>query len=127
MQLRVTTESDTFVYATSQISLGGLAPEDMLFFLIPTAASNSAGFPPLLAFAFGGFCLWLFKKLTRNQPEGFLVLITGARAAKILQVPLVANNPGLFRFFNTMLKAINQIWIKSGLLPSPHYCNLYER
>lgn len=127
MRLRVTAESDTFVYATSQLRLGGLSPEDLLFFLLPTAITNTAGLPPLGAMFIGGFCLWLYKKVTKDQPDGFLILLVSAKSGAILRVPFVANNPGLYRFFNVIVKGTNSFWIKSGLLPSPSYCNIYER
>lgn len=41
MNLRVTEERDTFVYATSPINFGGISKEDMLIWMVSMAPSDS--------------------------------------------------------------------------------------
>lgn len=127
MRLRVTTESDTYAYATSPIKFMGLNQEDLLLFMIPMAAASTAGFVPLASVGVGGFSLWLYKKLTADQPDGFLVLYVASNVGLLLHKPFVYKNPVLNSALRGLIRFMNAIWIDSGLLPSPTYCNLYER
>jgi len=95
--------------------------------MIPMAMASTVGLAPLASVACGGFSLWLYKKLTVNQPDGFLVLYVAAHIGGLLNRPLVKRNVVLRRLVLVLIRATNTIWIDSGLLPSPSYCNLYER
>jgi len=46
MHLRVTTESDTYVYATSPLRLAGLDPEDFIILALPVAVLNTVDVKP---------------------------------------------------------------------------------
>lgn len=127
MRLRVTTESDTFAYATSPIRFAGLNQEDLLLFMIPMAMASTAGLAPLGSVGCGAFSLWLYKKLTADQPDGFLVLYVASNVGALLHHPVVKKNAALRRIVHGLIKFTNTLWIESGLLPSPSYCNLYER
>lgn len=127
MDLRVTTESETFVYATSTLRIGGLDPEDYVFMLFPMAALNTAGFQPMGSFAAGIFCLWLYKQLTSHHPPGFLPTLLGIWAGQLLNSRLAQQVPIVYRLAFGIVRVVNRIWISSGLLPLPSYCKLYER
>nr|WP_192963351.1 hypothetical protein [Pseudomonas fluorescens]CEK42159.1 hypothetical protein PQBR57_0206 [Pseudomonas fluorescens SBW25] len=127
MDLRVTTESDTFVYATSTLRIAGLDPEDFIILLLPLAVLNTAGFQPLVSTSVGIFCLWLYKNLTKEQPPGFLPLLFSHWAGAGYNLRLVQETPPLRNFFHWLVKKINNVWINNGLLPLPSYCNVYER
>lgn len=127
MRLNTTTESDTFVYATSPISFGGIAKEDLAFWLLPMAITKEFVVnDPLIAFAVGGFCMWLYKKFTANEPEGHLILAMSvwvAKAGKSALATRIAPLGWILRKFNTL---VNYGWFEAGLIPAPQYCNRYE-
>ncbi|HDS1721812.1 type IV conjugative transfer system protein TraL [Pseudomonas putida] len=127
MDLRVTTETDTYVYATSTMRIGGLDPEDFILFLLPVATLNTAGFQPVVSLFVGIFCLWLYKSLTKDQPPGFLPVLLSVKAGDWYNSRLVQNVPVLRKLVHWLVKIINQVWISHGLLPLPSYCNYYER
>lgn len=127
MNLRVTAESNTYVYASSTLQLAGLEPEDFLILVFPTASLNTAGFQPLLCVFVGIFCLWLYKSVTGEQPPGFLPILVSLGIGKLYRSRLVQNVKPLRQLIHKLVKAINNVWINSGLLPLPSYCNLYER
>lgn len=127
MRLRVTEESETYVYATSTLNFGGLAKEDLVLLMFPMALGSTASLSPLLSFGAGIFSLWLYKKVTSGKPEGFLVLYCSASLGGLCNVPLIKQTPFLLKLSTGLVKAVDQLWITSGLLPSPSYCNLYER
>jgi len=127
MDLRVTEESDTYVYATSPLRLAGLDPEDYLMLGFPLAVLKTADINPIISLIVAGFCLWLYKKMTAEQPPGFLPVAVGIGAGKLLAKPVVQQVKPLYRALHWMVKKINDIWISSGLLPLPNYCNRYER
>lgn len=127
MHLRVTTESDTYVYATSTLRIAGLDPEDFIILILPMASLNTAGFQPVLCTFVGMFCLWLYKTLTGDQPPGFLPILFALWAGAGFNSRLVQNVKPLRAAAHFVVKVINKIWISNGLLPLPSYCNLYER
>lgn len=127
MDLRVTTETDTYVYATSTMRIGGLDPEDFVFLILPVAVLNTAGFQPVFSTFTGIFCLWLYKSLTKEQPPGFLPILFSTKAGDWYNSRLVQSIPPLRKFFHWLVKVINKVWISHGLLPLPSYCNHYER
>lgn len=127
MQLRVTTESDTYVYATSPLRIAGLDPEDFIVLLLPMAIGSTAELPPMASTAIGAFFLWLYKTLTANQPSGFLQVYISAHIGYLLETKLVKKNSLLRKLVLSGIKVVNKIWVSSGLLPTPSYCNLYER
>lgn len=126
MHLRVTDERDTFVYATSPISFGGLNKEDLVFWMVPMAATNNITQDSLLSFAVGCIVLWLYKKLTANQPEGHLILRGTVAIGLLEKSELAAQYPAI----KTAARAINRlaakVWLEKGLLPSHGFCNIYE-
>ncbi len=95
--------------------------------MFPMAACSTAGFSPLVTLSIAIFCLWLYKKLTANQPEGFLVLKIASGFGMIINLPVVRDVPALRKVAMALIKGVNFVWINSGLLPTPSYCNLYER
>lgn len=127
MDLRVTEESDTYVYATSPLRVGGLDPEDFIMFALPMALMKTAEWNPLLNLAVAGFCLWLYKKLTAEQPSGFLPVAVGLAVARLLAKPAIRKIPPVYKLLHLMIKLYNRVWISSGLLPLPNYCDRYER
>jgi len=102
MHLRVTTESDTYVYATSPLRLAGLDPEDFII-------------------------LALYKSMTADQPSGFLSIAVSLAVGELLNNPVVQQIKPARALLQWMAVKINHLWITSGLLPLPSYCNLYER
>lgn len=127
MHLRVTTESDTYVYATSAMRIAGLDPEDFVIMLLPIALLNNFEVSPIVSLAVGIFCLWLFKTLTAHQPPGFLPVLVSSAVGQMLNHPIVQRTPFLRAIFTKAVRGLNSIWISAGLLPLPAYCNLYER
>lgn len=127
MDLRVTQESDTFVYATSPLRLGGLDPEDYLMFGFPIAVMKTMGLNPILSLIGAGFCLWLYKKMTAEKPPGFLSVAVANGLGRLLTKPAIKKVQPLYRVVHWAVKKINNIWITSGLLPLPNYCHKYER
>jgi len=127
MDLRVTSESETFVYATSTLRIGGLDPEDYIFLLFPMATLNTVGFQPMGSLLAGIFCLWLYKQLTSHHPPGFLPTLLGIWAGELLHSRLGQQVPAIRRLALFIVRVVNRIWISSGLLPLPSYCKLYER
>ncbi|MFL1449102.1 hypothetical protein ACI77O_11975 [Pseudomonas tritici] len=127
MELRVTTESNTYVYATSTLQIAGLEPEDFVILVFPVAALNTAGFQPLFCIGVGIFCLWLYKNMTGEQPPGFLPILVSLSMGRLYKSLFVQRVLPLRYVMHLLVKGINNVWIKSGLLPLPNYCNLYER
>lgn len=127
MDLMVTTESDTYVYATSPISFAGLDPEDFLFGLIPMAMASTLGMQPLISVGVGGFCLWLWLQVTAGQPSGYLSDWIAAMVGYSLNWRICKRSKVARAVAKAAIKMINRFWIKNGLLPTPSYCNLYER
>ena len=127
MHLRVTTESDTYVYATYPLRIAGLDPEDFLILAFPVAVLNTVDLNPILCLLVGFFCLWLFKTMTVDQPSGFLSVAFALAVGELLNNPVVQQIQPLRALLHWTAKKINNIWITSGLLPLPSYCNLYER
>lgn len=127
MDLRVTTESDTFAYATSPLNFAGLEPEDLIFLVFPMALGSTMELQPLISTAMGIFCLWLYKEFTANQPSGFLSLWISAHIGYVLDWPLVQKSKIARGLALCLIKLVNKIWISNGMLPTPSYCNLYER
>lgn len=127
MHLRVTTESDTYVYATSPLRIAGLDPEDFLILAFPIAVLNTVDVNPIASLMVGFFCLWLFKQVTVDQPSGFLSVAFALFVGNLLNSQVVQQIPPLRNVLHWTVKKINSIWITSGLLPLPSYCNLYER
>ncbi|NVL48721.1 hypothetical protein F2S72_01770 [Pseudomonas syringae pv. actinidiae] len=127
MDLRVTTETDTYVYATSTLRIGGLDPEDFIILILPMATLNTAGFQPVICTFVGIFCLWLYKTFTKDQPPGFLPVLFAIWAGASFNSRFVQSVPPLRKLFHWLVKLINNIWISHGLLPLPSYCNFYER
>jgi hypothetical protein len=127
MRLNVTSESDTFVYATSPISFGGLAKEDLLFWMIPMAFTKDVIVDdPLIAFCVGLFCLWFYKKVTAGQPEGYLILSASVKAAQWPKSVIAQRLPPVKIVFSTLNKLITTVWLAAGSIPSPQHCNRYE-
>jgi hypothetical protein len=127
MHLRVTTESDTYVYATSPLHIAGLDPEDFIILLFPMAVLNTFDVQPLVSTLSGAFCLWLYKSMTADKPKGFLPIMLSLWATSLLNTRFVQNNKPLRSLVQALVKTINTIWIKNGLLPLPGYCNSFER
>ncbi|KIL03218.1 hypothetical protein EGJ28_16695 [Stutzerimonas xanthomarina] len=126
MRFRVTSESDTFVYATSPLNFGGLDKEDLFFWMVPMAITHNVTGESLLAFCVGGFCLWLYKRLTYGLPQGHLVLRINLLAGNWERSELAQRVPPLKRLLYWLNKRMAYMWLEKGLLPSPTYCNRYE-
>ncbi|WP_121498319.1 hypothetical protein [Pseudomonas aeruginosa] len=127
MHLRVTTESDTYVYATSPLRLAGLDPEDFIILALPVAVLNTVNVNPVICLLVGCFCLWLYKNMTAGQPSGFLSIAVSLGVGRLLNNPVVQQIKPARAVLQWTAVKINHIWITSGLLPLPSYCNLYER
>lgn len=127
MDLRVTSETDTYVYATSTLRIGGMDPEDFIILILPVAWLNTVGFQPVVSVFVGCFCLWLYKSMTKDQPPGFLPVLFSVAAGTAYSSTFVQSIPPLRKFFHGLVKLINRVWISHGLLPLPSYCNYYER
>lgn len=127
MELRVTHETDTFAYATSPLRLAGLDPEDYLVLGFPIAVMKTMGLNPILSLISAGFLLWLYKKMTAEKPPGFLSVAVASGLGSLLQKPAIKSIQPLYRVVHWAVKKINNIWVTSGLLPLPSYCNKYER
>lgn len=127
MDLRVTQETDTFVYATSPLRLAGLDPEDYLVAGFPIAVFKTAELHPVLSLVLAGFCLWLYKKMTVDQPPGHLSVAVSLFFGRLVANPTVQKIEPLYRASHWFVKKINDIWISSGLLPLPNYSKRYER
>lgn len=127
MDLRVTQESDTYVYATSPLTVAGLDPEDFVMFALPMAIMKTMEVNPLINLAIAGFCLWLYKKMTAEQPPGFLPVAVGLKTAGLLRKPVIQQIKPVYKLLHWLIKIYNRIWIASGLLPLPNYCDRYER
>ena len=127
MDLRVTTESDTFVYASSTLKIAGLEPEDFVILVFPIAALNTVGVQPLLCLFAGGFCLWLYKQATAEQPPGFLPILFSISLGALYNSRFIQSVKPLRFVMHMLVKGINNLWIACGLLPLPSYCNRYER
>lgn len=69
----------------------------------------------------------LFKQVTVDQPSGFLSVAFALAVGELLNNPVVQQIPPLRGLLHWTVKKINNIWLTSGLLPLPSYCNLYER
>lgn len=126
MHLRVTGESDTFVYATSPISFGGLNQEDLLFWMAPMALVNNITGESMYAFLAGCFCLWFYKRLTRKKHAGFLLLKASVSIGKLQKSDLAMRFPALKTLARTLNNVSAKVWMDKGLLPSHTYCNVYE-
>tara|TARA_R110002124_G_scaffold128157_23_gene288781 strand:+ start:10124 stop:10510 length:387 start_codon:yes stop_codon:yes gene_type:complete len=127
MKLRVTEESDTYVYATSTLNFAGLEKEDMIICMFPMAMGSTLSFSPIVSFLSGIISLWLYKKVTKNQPSGFLILRCSLVIGSACNNRYIRKSKIALRFFKATNRAIDKMWIKSGLLPTPTNCNLYER
>jgi hypothetical protein len=128
MRLRVQTESDTYLYATSPFKLGGFSREDVLVFFLPMVGTNTlVTTSPFVAIGVGVLCLVLYKKATAKQPDGFIAYFLSANVGKWLHNPFVRKIPPLRIAITGFAKLLNKMWLDAGLLPSPTYCNLYER
>lgn len=127
MHLRVTTESDTYVYATSPLTIAGLEPEDFLVLALPIAVLKTADFNPFLSVMVGVGSLWLYKFMTADQPAGFLSVAFSLGMGRLLNSSAAQNIKPLRAILLWLVKNINNIWISCGLLPLPSYCNIYER
>lgn len=127
MDLRVTQESDTYVYATSTLRVAGLDPEDIVIFALPMAIMKTMDVNPLINMVIAGVILWLYKKVTAGQPSGFLPVAIGLGVARLFAKPAVINIPPVYKLLHLMIKLYNRVWISSGLLPLPNYCDRYER
>jgi hypothetical protein len=126
MRLRTTEERDTLVYATSPINFGGVEREDLVMWVIPLVIANKVTDDPLISFAIGCACLWFYKKATRNQPSGHLVLHASLLIGRWEQSELAAKVPAIKKPLTKLNKMLSKLWIDAGLLPSPTYCNRYE-
>lgn len=72
MELRVTTESDTYVYASSTLKIAGLEPEDFVILVFPIAALNTVGVQPLLCLFVGvSVCGSTSPSLLNNRPVSY--------------------------------------------------------
>lgn len=127
MELRVTHETDTFAYATSPLRFAGLDPEDYLILGFPIAVMKTIGLNPILSLISAGFLLWLYKKMTAEKPPGFLSVAVASGLGRLLQKQAIKKIQPLYRVVHWAVKKINNIWVTSGLLPLPSYCNKYER
>lgn len=126
MRLNVTSESDTYVYATSPINFGGVSKEDLLFWMVPMAAVKQLSDDSLLGFAVGCFTLWLYKKATSDKPEGYLVLAISVWVGNGEQSDLAKRIPFIGRVLRNLNRLLATIWLEVGSLPSPQFCNRYE-
>jgi len=127
MELRVTQETDTFVYATSPLRLAGLDPEDYLVAGFPLAVLKTAELNPILSLLIAGFCLWLYKEMSDEQPPGFLSVAVALFFGRLVANPAIQKVEPVYRVVHWTVKKINDIWISSGLLPLPNYSKRYER
>jgi hypothetical protein len=108
--------------------LGGFSREDVLVFFLPMVGTNTiVTQSPFVAIAVGALCLVLYKKATAKQPDGFIAYFLSANAGKWMRNPIVQKIPPLRLAATAFAKINNRMWIDAGLLPSPTYCNLYER
>ena len=126
MRLNVTSESDTFVMATSPISFGGVSKEDLLFWMIPMGVTKQITEDSILAFAVGLFCLWLYKKATADKPQGHLILSISLKMGQWENSEFANNTPPIKATLRALNKLLASIWLDVGLLPSPTFCNRYE-
>lgn len=126
MNLRTTAESDTFAYATSPLSFGGLDQEDLFFWMIPMALARQFDVDEFYSFAIGCFCLWLYKRMTVGYPRGHLVLRATVIIGDWENGELAQSFPPLKKLWYRTNKFMNSLWLDKGLLPSPTYCNRYE-
>lgn len=124
MRLRVTTEAPTYAFATTPVNFGGLTQEDLLFFIVPLVIVSKSTGENLWAFAIAFFCLWLFKRLSRNQPQGFLALKASSFAGDLYGA--TSDYPAVQRLAGKFGRFTARIWLEIGLIPSPSYCNRYE-
>lgn len=126
MRLRTTTDSDTFVYATSPLNFGGVEKEDLLTWMVPMAIANQFMDDPFYAFAVGCFCLWLYKRLTAGTPPGHMVLRLSVGMGRFEHSDFANQFPAAKKVIRFLNKFLNNLWLEVGLLPSPTYCNRYE-
>lgn len=124
MHLRVTGESSTYAFATSPVNFGGLTQEDLLAFMFPLVIVSKTTGENLWAFAIAFFCLWLFKRLTRNQPQGFLALKASTLVGDLYV--MTSEYPAVQKAIGKLGRLSARIWIEFGLIPAPSYCNRYE-
>lgn len=124
MRLRVTTEAPTYAFATSPVNFGGLTQEDLLFFIVPLVIVSKTTGENLWAFAVAFFCLWLFKRSTRNKPQGFLALMASTFVGDLYV--MTSEFPALQKAVGKFGRFTARIWLEIGLTPSPSYCNRYE-
>lgn len=115
------------MYATSPLRVAGLDPEDIVIFVLPMAIMKTGEVNPLINMVIAGIILWLYKKVTSNQPPGFLPVAVGLKTANLLTKPIIQKLPPLYKLLHWLIKLYNRIWINSGLLPLPNYCDRYER
>ncbi len=126
MHLRATEEHDTFVYATSPVKFGGLAKEDLVFWMVPMAITQNLLGGALLPFSVGCFCLWLYKRLTANKPEGFLILKISVVLGELENSKFASDYPAVRTVARGLNRVGAKVWIEKGLIPSHSYCNVYE-
>lgn len=126
MRLRVTEEHDTFVYATSPVSFAGLAKEDLLFWMVPMALTQNIAGGALLPFSVGCFSLWLYKRLTAHQPEGYLILKLSVVMGELENSEFASNYPAVKTLAGALNRLSASVWLDKGLIPSHSYCNTYE-
>lgn len=126
MRLRTTAESDTYAYATSPLNFGGLDQEDLFFWMIPMALGRNLGLDEFYSFAVGCFCLWLYKKMTMNMPQGHLVLRATVLMGEWENSDVAKRIPAIRKVCYTLNKFLTNLWLDKGLIPSPSYCNRYE-
>ena len=126
MKLRVTTESDTHAYATSPLNFGGFSKEDMLILILPMAAMHHITGEPLHEVGLGIGVLWVYKKLTMDQPEGHLAILISTAMGKLEHSEKIKKIKVLYSLVKFLNRQLSQVWISKGLLPSPTLCNVYE-
>lgn len=126
MRLRVTEEHETYVYATSPVKFGGLAKEDLLFWMVPMAITQNIFGGALLPFSVGCFCLWLYKRLTAHKPEGYLILKVSVVMGNLENSAFASEYPAVKTMAGGLNRLGAKVWFDKGLIPSHSYCNIYE-
>ncbi|KZN20619.1 MULTISPECIES: hypothetical protein [Pseudomonas] len=126
MNLRVTEERDTFVYATSPINFGGISKEDMLIWMVSMAMTSNITGDSLFSFFVGCSALYAYKKATAKKAPGFLVYQMSVSFGNWENSTWAKKLPPVLGVLRAINRVSARVWIENGLIPSYTHCNVYE-
>lgn len=108
------------VYATAQIKVGGVKPEEVFIFAFITTVFDMFSIDVFIGAMVGGFVSWQYRKYANSQAPGMLQYAMSLAPQKWMSLPWIGF------LFKGLSRAVVSIWKTSGSIPPHNSVKYYE-